>query len=124
MRRFVSDMNPTVRGFILIAAFSAVIVAIDAESALVQAGLLLNIAFGIVLAIVVYRIWRGQRHEIATWPGRAQFAFYGAPVLIVADLVAFWYWRPSGFAALAFFLVLGISGFSMFRVWRDQHTYS
>jgi hypothetical protein len=117
-------MNPTLRGFILIAAFSALIVAIDAESAIVQAGLVLNIAFGIVLAIVVYRIWRGHRHEIGMWPRRAQFAFYAAPALIVADLAAFWYARPSGFAALAFFLVLGICAFSMFRVWRDQHTYS
>jgi hypothetical protein len=29
----------------------------------------------------------------------------------------------SGRNALAFFLILGLSAFSMFRVWRDQHTY-
>ena len=117
-------MNPTLRGFILIAAVSGLIVAIDAQSAIVQAGVLLNIVFGLVLAYVVYRIWRERRSDIAMWPRRARIAFYAAPALILADLAAFWYARPSGWAALAFFLVLGICGFSMFRIWRDQHTYS
>ena len=46
-------------------------------------------------------------------------AFYGAAVLIVVDVGAFILQRPSGREALAFFLVLIICGFAMFRVWRD-----
>jgi len=123
MRRFVADMNPTLRGFIIIAAVSAGIVALGAYSALVQISVVLQIAFVIVVAIFVYTMWRQRRHEIELWPLRARFAFYGAAGLILADIVAFWVAQPSGAAALAFFLVLGICGFTMYRVWRDQHTF-
>ena len=49
-----------------------------------------------------------------------EVAFYGAAVLIVVDVGAFILQRPSGREALAFFLVLIICGFAMFRVWRDS----
>jgi cytochrome c oxidase assembly factor CtaG len=124
VKRFVADMNPTLRGFILIAAVSAAIVALQAESALVQISILLQILFAVAVAIFVYTFWRERRGEIELWPLRARTALYGAAGLILADIGAYWYFRPSGPSALAFFLVLGICGFSMFRVWRDQHTYS
>jgi hypothetical protein len=123
MRRLVADMNPTLRGFILIALFSALIVALKAESALVAASVVLQICFALAISFFVYRLWRERRGQIAMWPLRAQVSFYGAAALILADIGSFWYWRPHGPAALAFFLVLGICGFSMFRIWRDQHTY-
>ena len=40
------------------------------------------------------------------------------------DLAVFFLSRPSGREALVFFLVLIICGFAMFRVWRDQHSYT
>jgi cytochrome c oxidase assembly factor CtaG len=124
MRRFGADMNPTLRGFVLIAAVSAAIVALGAYSALVQVSIVLQALFVVVVAIFLYTTWRQRRHEIELWPARARTAFYGAAALILADIGAFWYARPSGPSALAFFLVLAVCGFSMFRVWRDQHTYS
>ena len=124
MRRFVADMNPTLRGLILIAIVSAAIVALQGESALVQVSALLQILFVIAIAIFVYTTWRQRRHEIELWPLRARVSFYGAAGLILADIGAFWYDRPSGAAALAFFLVLAICGLTMFRIWRDQRTYS
>jgi len=42
---------------------------------------------------------------------------------IVFALGAYFVTHPSGLNALAFVLVLGLSGFGMWRVWRDQHTY-
>jgi hypothetical protein len=117
-------MNPTLRGFILIAAVSAAIVALQAESVLFQLSILLQILFLIAVAIFVYTFWRERRGEIELWPLRARTAFYGGAGLILADIAAYWYDRPSGPSALAFFLVLAICGLSMFRVWRDQHTYS
>lgn len=124
MRRFVADMNPTVRGFAIIAAISAGIVALGAYSALTQVSVLLQILFVVVVAIFVYATWRERRHEIEMWPLRARIAFYGAAALVLADFAAFWYHRPAGGSALAFFLVLGICGFTMFRIWKDQHTYA
>jgi len=123
MRRFVADMNPTVRGFAIIAAISAGIVALGAYSALVQVSVLLQVLFAVVVAIFLYTTWRERRHEIELWPLRSRIAFYGAAALILGDIAAFWYRRPSGLSALAFFLVLGVCGFTMFRVWRDQHTF-
>ncbi len=113
-----------VRGLILVAIVSAAIVALQAESALVQLSIVLQILFLIAIAIFVYTFWRERRGEIELWPLRARMAFYGAAGLILADVGAYWYGRPAGPSALAFFLVLGICGLTMFRVWRDQHTYS
>jgi hypothetical protein len=124
VRRLVADMNPTLRGFVLIAAVSGAIVALQAESALFQLSVLLQILFVIAVAIFVYTFWRERLGEIELWPLRVRTAFYGAAGLILADIGAYWYGRPSGPSALAFFLVLGVCGFTMFRVWRDQHTYS
>jgi hypothetical protein len=117
-------MNPTVRGFALIALVSGLIVVLQLQSTLVAVSALLQIAFAIALAIFVYRVWRKRRHEISMWSARARTAFYGAAGLIVVDIGAFWYARPSGPDALAFFLVLGIGGFALWRIWRDEHTYA
>jgi small-conductance mechanosensitive channel len=124
MRRFVADMNPTLRGFILIALVSALIVALQLQQALVAVSVLAQIAFLLAIACFIYLVWRERRGEIEQWPALARTAFYAGAVVIVVDIGAYWYERPSGLDALAFFLVLGICGFAMFRIWRDQHTYS
>lgn len=127
MRRFWSDMNPTVRGFLIIALIALVVVVLQLYQTLVALGLLLRIAFFIAIGVVLYLLWRDRmRHEIETWSTRSKRVFYGAGALILADLaVVFW---PddeptSGLQAVAFLLVLGICGFSMWRVWRDERTY-
>jgi small-conductance mechanosensitive channel len=124
VKRFVAEMNPTLRGFILIALVAAGIVALSLESTLVALSLIAQIAFLLAVAFFVYLVWRERRSEIELWPTRAKIAFYGAAVLIVLDVGAFWYDRPVGVDAVAFFLVLGLAGFAMFRVWRDQRTYA
>jgi hypothetical protein len=118
------DMNPTLRGFLIIAAVAGAIVVLQLEQTLVAIGALLQIAFFLAIAFFVYMIWRERRSEIAEWSTRARTVFYGAALLIVVDSGAFWYDRPSGPDALAFFLVLGFCGFAMYRVWKDQHTYA
>jgi hypothetical protein len=127
MKRYWNDMNPTVRGFVIIGVIALVVVVLQLYQTLVALGLILRIAFFIALAFVLYLLWRDRmRHEIETWSTRSKRVFYGAGVLILADLaVVFWPDnRPtSGLQAIAFLLVLAICGFSMWRVWRDEHTY-
>lgn len=124
MKSFFSNMNPTVRGFLLIAAVALVVLLLNLEGSLLAISMLLRIAFFLAAAFFVFLLWRERRDDIATWPDRAKWVFYGAAALIVVDLGAFFAGGASGVAALAFFLVLGICGFSMFRVWRDQHRYA
>ena len=124
MRRLFSDMNPTARGFALIALFSAVVVALQLESTLVAVSVLLQVLFLLAVAYFVYVVWRQNRHAISMWQPRARVAFYAAAVLLVADIAAYWFDRPTGPDAVVFLLVLAIGAFSMWRVWRDQHTYS
>ena len=128
MRRFWNDMNPTLRGFLIIALIALFVVVLQLYQTLVALGLLLRIAFFIAIGVVLYLLWRDRmRHEIGTWSTRSRRVFYGAGALILADLaVVFW---PddeptSGLQAVAFLLVLAICGFSMWRVWRDERTYS
>jgi small-conductance mechanosensitive channel len=123
MRRFFADMNPTLRGFLIIIAIVLAIIVLNQQTALVSLLLLAQIAFFIAIAVFVFMLWRERRSDISTWSGRSQFAFYGGALLIVAALGMFFWSGISGRSALAFFLILGLSAFSMYRVWRDQHTY-
>ncbi len=124
MRRFVSDMNPTLRGFLLILLVAGAIYALSLEAALVSLSMLVRVAFFLAIAFVLYMLWRDRvREDSAMWPRRAQLAFYGAAGAILVALGAFFWARPGGLDAVAFVLVLLLCGFSMWRVWRDQHTY-
>ena len=123
MRRFIADMNPTLRGFLIIIAIVAVIVLLSLENTVVSLLLIARIAFFLAIAFFIYLLWRERRSDIETWTGRARFAFYGGALLIVGALGLFFFAGASGRNALAFFLILGLSAFSMFRVWRDQHSY-
>ena len=123
MRRFFADMNPTLRGFLIIVGIVLVVILLNQQTALLSLVALTRIAFFLAIAFFVYLVWRERRGDIGTWPGRAQFAFYGGGVLILVAIGAFILERPSGQEALAFFAILGLSAFAMFRTWRDQHQY-
>jgi small-conductance mechanosensitive channel len=123
MRRFFADMNPTLRGFLIIAGIVLVVIVLNQQTTLLSLVYLTRIAFFLAVAFFVYLLWRERRGDISTWPGRAQFAFYGGALLIVVAIGAFILRSPSGQEALLFFATLGISGFAMFRTWRDQHSY-
>ena len=127
MRRFFRDMNPTLRGFLIIALIALVVVVLQLYETLIALGLILRIAFFLAVAFVLYLLWRDRlREDVAMWSSRARAVFYGAVALIVADLtVFFWPGRPelAGRDAIAFLLVLVLSGFALWRVWRDERTY-
>ncbi len=121
--RLLKDMNPFVRGLLIVGLVALVVVVLQLQATLTALFLIAQIAFFLAIAFFIYLVWRERRSDIETWSTRAKAAFYGAAILIVVDLGAFFLARPSGREALAFFLVLLICGFSMFRVWRDQHSY-
>ena len=124
MRRFWSDMNPTLRGFIVIGAIAAAIYGLSLQTTLLSLFLLVRIAFFLAIALVLYLLWRDRvREDASMWPRRAQLSFYGAIPVVLAALGAFFWRGASGLDALAFVLVLGFCGFAMWRVWRDQHRY-
>lgn len=127
----MTDWNPrtngTLRGFIIVIAIAAALTAAGQAGAigLGVVFLVLRIAFIVVIAIVVYRLWRSNREEISTWPGRARAVLYGGALLALIDVVATLItpWPAGGLEALIFFFVLGASIFAIWRVWQDQHTY-
>jgi ABC-type nickel/cobalt efflux system permease component RcnA len=123
MRRLIADMNPTLRGLIIVALIAAVIVVLSLEQTLAALYLLAGVAFFLAIAFFVYLLWRERRQEIELWPRRAKAAFYGAAALIAADVLVWSLWGAYGLEAAAFLLVLILCGWSMFRVWRDQRTY-
>ena len=124
MRRLLRDMNPTLRGLLVVALIAVVVVVLSLDETLTALFLIAQIAFFLAIAFFVYLLWRERRGEIETWSNRARAVFYGAALLIVADLGLFFFRRPSGRDALAFFLVLILAGFAMFRVWREQRHYA
>ncbi|MGZ4380369.1 MAG: hypothetical protein ACXVZ2_09555 [Gaiellaceae bacterium] len=122
MRRFIADMNPTLRGFILIALVAAVIVALSLGPALGTLFFIVQILLLVVLVVFLYRLWRSRRSEIGMWPRRAQVVFYGSALVLIVDLVGYAFFAHGGLDAIAFLAVLVLCGFAMFRVWRDQRS--
>lgn len=123
MRRFFSQLNPTVRGFLLIAAVALLIVLLSLDSTLAALYALVSIAFFLAVAFFVFLMWRERRGDIGGWPERARFVFYGSALLAVAALGLFFWRGASGPDALALLLVLGICVYAMVRTWRGQHDY-
>ena len=120
---YFSRMNGTVRGFLIIAAIALVVVVLQLQATLAALLIIARIAFILAIAVFIYLMWRERREEIAQWPSRARVVFYGSALLALADLGAEWLRGARGAQILAFVAVLVLSGFAMFRVWRDQHRY-
>jgi cytochrome c oxidase assembly factor CtaG len=123
MRRFLSQMNPTVRGLLVVALIAGLVIALNLYVTLAALYAIAGIAFFLAIAFFVYLVWKDRRQEIGAWPTQAKVAFYGGALTIIVALGAYFVGHPTGLNALAFLLVLGISGFAMWRVWRDQHSY-
>ena len=122
-----SRLNPTLRGFLVIALIALVVVVFQLYTTLAVVGGLLRIAFFLAIAFVIFLWWKSRRADIEAWSDRSRLTFYAAAILIVIDLGA--YFSPfrvaplAGFSALSFILVLAICGYAMWRVWRDEHHY-
>ena len=117
------DMNPTLRGFLIIGLIALVVVVLNLYGTLIAVGMLLRIAFFLAIAFFIYLVWRERREEIGTWDARERAVFYGSALLIVADLATYFWHGFNGYDELGFIGVLACAGFAMFRVWRDRHTY-
>jgi hypothetical protein len=124
MRRAFRDLNPTVRGFLVIALIAAVIVVLQLESTLTALFLIAQIAFFLAIAFFIYLVWRERRDEISMWSTRARVVFYGSGLLMVVNVAArFFVPVGNGWRLITFVAVFVLAGFAMWRVWRDEHTY-
>jgi len=124
VKRFLTDMDPTVRGFLVIALIAVVVVVLSLQSVLVTVVGLLPIAFFLAIAFFLFLLWREKRGDIEVWSDRSRNFFYAAVILAVVDVGALIGLGASGPNALAFFLVLAACAYACFRVWREEHTYS
>ena len=123
MSRFFSRINPTLRGLLILAAIAGLVVVFQLEQTLNALLIIARVAFLLAIAYFVFLIWRERREGISMWSQRAQWVFYGAAVVAVADVGAYWYGGAVGYQILAFVAVLALAGLAMWRTWRDQHTY-
>jgi small-conductance mechanosensitive channel len=123
MSRFFSRISPLVRGLLIIAAIAALVVVFQLEQTLAVVYTLARVAFILAIAYFIFLVWRERREGISMWPPRAQWVFYGAAIVAVADVGLYWYGGAVGFEVLAFVAILVLCGFAMWRTWRDQHTY-
>ncbi|HZR94175.1 MAG TPA: hypothetical protein VFA56_00665 [Gaiellaceae bacterium] len=120
---FFSRLHPTLRGFLVIAVIAAIVVVLQLQATLAALLILARVAFILAIAFFVFLMWRERRHEISQWSARARVVFYGAALLALADLGVNWYGGARGGQLVAFLAVLVLCGFTMYRTWRDQHTY-
>ena len=117
-------ISPFLRGMLIIAGISLLVVVLNLETALSTAALLVRVAFFLAIALVAYLYWRdfGQR-EIGVWQARQQWVFYCAVALLVVDLAWWFVVGLSGLDALVFFLVAGACVYAAVRTWREQRRY-
>jgi small-conductance mechanosensitive channel len=114
-------MSSFVRNLLILAGIALVVVVLNLQVALLTVGLLVRIAFLIVIAVVAYFYWRDfARREIETWPQRAAWVLYGAVALLIVDIGWYSFARPQGRDALAFVLVAAACVYSGVRTWREQ----
>ena len=116
-------INATLRGFLILAAIAGLIVVFQLEQTLSALLILARVAFVLAIAYFIFLVWRERREGISMWSQRAQWVFYGAAIVAVADVGVYWYGGAVGYEVLAFVAVLALCGIAMFRTWRDQHTY-
>ena len=124
MKRFLGEMNPTLRGFLIIAAIAATVAILSLQEVVATVGGIMRIAFFLAIAFFLFLLWRERRDDIGTWSDLGKKVFYGAIVLAVVDIGAFIGLGASGADALAFFLVLGACGYAAVRTWRAERAYS
>jgi small-conductance mechanosensitive channel len=124
MRRFFRELNPTLRGFLIIALIVVVVMVLNLYGTLMALGILLRIAFFLAIAFFIFLMWRDRREEIGGWDMRERIVFYGAALVIVAAVGTYFWEGLPGYDALAFVGVIACAGYAMFRVWRDRHTYT
>lgn len=120
----MNRINPTLRGFVILALIAGLIVVLQLYQTLFVLLLLARIAFFLAIAYFVFLMWRERREGISMWPQRAQWVFYGSAICAVADVGAYWYGGARGYQVMAFVGVLLLCGFAMFRTWREQHHYA
>ena len=124
MRRAFGDMNPTLRGFLVIGLIALLIVLLQLETTLTALFLLARIAFFLAIAYFIYLLWRDRREEISMWSQRSRVVFYGAALVMVVNVAArFFVPVGNGWNLLIFLAVFALCGFAMWRVWRDEHSY-
>ena len=124
MRRGFRDMNPTLRGFLVIALIAAVVVVLQLEQTLAALFILARIAFFLAIAYFLFLMWRDRRDEISMWSTRSRVVFYGSAALMVVNVAArFFTPVGTGLNLLVFIAVFAFAGFAMWRVWKDEHTY-
>ena len=124
VRRVFRDMNPTLRGFLIIALIALIVVVLELEQTLSALFLIARIAFFLAIAYFLFLMWRDRREEISMWSNRSRVVFYGSAVLMVVNVAArFFTSVGNGWNLIAFLAVFACGGFAMWRVWRDEHTY-
>jgi hypothetical protein len=118
------EMNPTLRGFLIIAFVAVLLVVLQLEATLAALFFLAQIAFFLAIAFFIYLLWRERREEISAWPTRSRVVFYGAAILMVVNVASrFFVPVGNGLNLIVFIAVFVFAGFAMWRVWRDEHSY-
>jgi hypothetical protein len=121
----MSRINPTLRAFAILLLIAIGIWALQLQTAVISLLLIARIAFFLAIAFFVFLLWRERRGEISMWPASSQAVFYGAVGLAVANIgAAILAPYPQGsLEVLVFIFVLVACGYSLWRVWRREHTY-
>lgn len=128
MKRFVSGLNPLVRGLAVVALIALVVIVLNLGGTVASLFLIAKIAFPLAIAFFVFMLWRERRSDIEMWSDRERRVFYAAIAVGVVTVLTYTYARLlgvelAGFTALAFLLTLALCAWSAYRAWRDAHTY-
>ena len=119
-------MNPFLRGMAIVAVIAVIVeVVLQLQATLTALFLLARIAFFLAIAFFVYMVWRERRSSIGLWsrPRAVDVSTAPPPCSPPTSAGSCSAYGHQGLDAFAFFVVLIVGAFAMFRVWRDQRSY-
>lgn len=129
MKSFFANLNPLVRGLVILALIAGLVIVLNLGNTVAALFLIARIAFPLAIAFFLFMLWRERRSDIETWTDRERRVFYAAVAVAVVALLAYTYAyllgvQLAGFTALALVLTIALCAWSAYRAWRDAHTFS
>ena len=124
MRKLWDRIPSLARGLGIVAVIAIVVVVLSLEPVVATVGGILQIAFFLAIALVLFLVWRERRGDLEAWSEWNRKLFYAAVVLAVLA-IGLWigYGLPASRDALAFVLVVAACAYVIVRVWRIEHRY-
>jgi hypothetical protein len=125
VRRRTFRIDPFVRNLGIVALVAAAITAIGETSQRVLSALYTIASFALIagLLLLAYRVWRENRGTFSLMSTKLRLALYGSVAGLVVVIASSSLWVHDLVTSLLFFVLIGVLGYVIWRVWEESRRY-